>query len=142
MRDAGAAGEITGASREWQFGDEQPLDVVRTVRNAVLRTRPTFGTTPDPRSAAEDFEVVETERRIARAAVALLVDMSYSMELRGTWGEAKTTALALHSLVTHEVPAGRDRDHRVQRLRPGACHRARWSTTTGTGCRAPTCSTR
>jgi len=26
--------------------------------------------------------------------VALLVDMSYSMELRGTWGEAKTTALA------------------------------------------------
>ena len=38
MRDAGAAGEITGASREWRFGDEQPLDVVRTVRNAVLRT--------------------------------------------------------------------------------------------------------
>ncbi len=29
VRDAGAAGEVTGASREWQFGDEQPLDVVR-----------------------------------------------------------------------------------------------------------------
>src|SRR5437763_1198746 len=38
VADAGAAGELTGSSREWQFGDEQPLDVVRTVKNAVLRT--------------------------------------------------------------------------------------------------------
>jgi uncharacterized protein with von Willebrand factor type A (vWA) domain len=98
VRDAGAAGEVTGASREWRFGDEQPLDVVRTVRNAVLRTRGA-----DLTLAPEDFEVVETERR-ASAAVALLVDMSYSMELRGTWGEAKTTALALHALVTTKYP--------------------------------------
>ncbi|MEO6701819.1 MAG: VWA domain-containing protein [Jatrophihabitantaceae bacterium] len=107
VRDAGAAGEITGSSREWRFGDEQPLDVVRTVRNAVVRS----GAMPAGqqrarrpiRLAAEDFEVVETERRSA-AAVALLVDMSYSMELRGTWGEAKTTALALHSLVSTRFP--------------------------------------
>lgn len=98
VRDAGAAGEITGASREWRFGDEQPLDVVRTVRNAVLRNG---GGSID--LAPDDFEVVETERR-ASAAVALLVDMSYSMELRGTWGEAKTTALALHALVTTKYP--------------------------------------
>src|SRR5881227_980513 len=39
MHDAGAAGDPTGASRQWQFGDEQPIDVVRTVRNAVLRQR-------------------------------------------------------------------------------------------------------
>ncbi|MDQ1706574.1 MAG: hypothetical protein QOF18_2940, partial [Frankiaceae bacterium] len=38
MRDAGAAGDPTGATRAWQFGDEQPIDVVRTIRNAVLRT--------------------------------------------------------------------------------------------------------
>jgi uncharacterized protein with von Willebrand factor type A (vWA) domain len=100
VRDAGAAGEVTGASREWRYGDEQPLDVVRTVRNAVLRSS-SSGT--DLRLAAEDFEVVETERR-SSAAVALLVDMSYSMELRGTWGEAKTTALALHALVTTKYP--------------------------------------
>jgi uncharacterized protein with von Willebrand factor type A (vWA) domain len=98
VRDAGAAGEVTGASREWRFGDEQPLDVVRTVRNAVMRTG---GGRLDLQ--ADDFEVVETERR-ASAAIALLVDMSYSMELRGTWGEAKTTALALHSLVTTKYP--------------------------------------
>lgn len=101
VRDAGAAGEITGASREWRFGDEQPLDVVRSVRNAVLRGAGAGDR--DIRMQAEDFEVVETERR-ASAAIALLVDMSYSMELRGTWGEAKTTALALHSLVTTKYP--------------------------------------
>jgi uncharacterized protein with von Willebrand factor type A (vWA) domain len=36
--------------------------------------------------------------------VALLVDLSYSMALRGTWGAAKSTAMALHSLVTTRFP--------------------------------------
>jgi uncharacterized protein with von Willebrand factor type A (vWA) domain len=99
MRDAGAAGDPTGATRQWQFGDEQPFDVVRTVRNAVLRT----GSGTPVRIDVEDFEVVETERR-SGAAVALLVDLSYSMALRGTWAAAKTTALALHSLVTTRYP--------------------------------------
>ena len=109
VRDAGAAGETTGASRAWEFGDEQPLDVVRTVRNAVLRgggRSPSARLRHDPgrvRLQVEDFEVVETERRTS-AAVALLVDLSFSMELRGTWGTAKSTALALHSLVSTQYP--------------------------------------
>src|SRR6476620_21173 len=43
--DAGQAGELTGSSRPWQFGDEQPLDVVRTLTNAVRsgRVRPGSG---------------------------------------------------------------------------------------------------
>jgi uncharacterized protein with von Willebrand factor type A (vWA) domain len=64
----------------------------------VLRNGP--GTV---RLAVEDFEVVETERRTA-SAVCLLVDLSYSMALRGTWSSAKTTALALHSLITTRFP--------------------------------------
>jgi uncharacterized protein with von Willebrand factor type A (vWA) domain len=105
VADAGAAGELTGSSREWRFGDEQPLDVVRTVRNAVLRTagQPREEGQRAVRIAVEDFEVVETERRTG-AAVALLVDLSYSMALRGTWGAAKSTAMALHSLVTTQFP--------------------------------------
>jgi len=105
VTDAGAAGELTGASREWRFGDEQPLDVVRTVRNAVLRTagEPRPEGRRQVRIAVDDFEVVETERRTG-AAVALLVDLSYSMALRGTWGAAKSTAMALHSLVTTRFP--------------------------------------
>jgi uncharacterized protein with von Willebrand factor type A (vWA) domain len=97
MHDAGAAGDPTGATRKWEFGDEQPIDVVRTVRNAVLR-----GASP-LRLQVDDFEVVETERR-SGACVALLVDLSYSMALRGTWAAAKSTALALHTLVSTKYP--------------------------------------
>ncbi len=98
VTDAGAAGEPTGSSRGWEFGDTQPIDVVRTVRNAVRRSgRGAI------KLAVDDFEVVETERR-TRAAVALLVDLSYSMALNGTWGAAKSTALALHTLVTTKYP--------------------------------------
>ena len=105
VHDAGAAGDITGATRQWQFGDEQPLDVVRTVRNAVLRADSSraSGATSRLKLQVDDFEVVETERRTT-AAVALLVDLSFSMELRGTWGVAKQTTLALHSLVTTQFP--------------------------------------
>lgn len=100
LRDAGTGGEPTGATRAWQFGDEQPLDAVRTVGNAVHRSGPA---TP-VRLGVEDFEVAETERR-SQAAVCLLVDLSYSMLLRDAWGAAKQTALALHQLVTSRYPA-------------------------------------
>ena len=36
-RRAGAAGELTGATRPWQFGDTEPWNVTRTLTNAVLR---------------------------------------------------------------------------------------------------------
>jgi uncharacterized protein with von Willebrand factor type A (vWA) domain len=112
QRDAGQAGDYTGSTRPWSFGDEQAIDTPATVRNALLRTG-----LPAPRQAADgsgpsaprvrlsvsDFEVGETERR-ASAAVCLLVDLSYSMALRGTWGVAKQTALALHALVRSRYP--------------------------------------
>ncbi len=114
QRDAGQAGERTGATRPWQFGDEQAIDTPATVRNALLRDatairdRAAGGAgqddgLPKVRLSPEDFEVGETERRGA-AAVCLLVDLSYSMALRGTWGVAKQTALALHALVRSRYP--------------------------------------
>jgi uncharacterized protein with von Willebrand factor type A (vWA) domain len=98
--NAGSAGELTGSSRAWEFGDEQPLDVVRTVSNAIRRNGVS---TSGVRLHVDDFEVVETERRTS-AAVCLLVDLSWSMTLRGTWGIAKSTALALHSLMSTRFP--------------------------------------
>jgi len=101
-RDAGQAGELTGTTRPWEFGDEQPLDVPATVRNAIMH-----GGGQEKggriRLSAQDFEVAETERRTS-AVVSLLVDLSYSMQLRGTWGAAKQTALALHSLLRTKYP--------------------------------------
>jgi uncharacterized protein with von Willebrand factor type A (vWA) domain len=98
QRDAGQAGELTGTTRAWEFGDEQPIDVPTTVRNALLR-----GARAPVRLSARDFEVSETERRSA-AVVSLLVDLSYSMQLRGTWAAAKQTALALHALLRSRFP--------------------------------------
>ena len=51
----------------------------------------------------EDFEVAETERR-ASAAVALCVDLSFSMFADGRWGPMKQTALALSHLVATQFP--------------------------------------
>ena len=113
QRDAGQAGEYTGSTRPWRFGDEQSIDTAATVRNALLRGGlPARGQSRAPslearlprvRLSVSDFEVGETERR-ASAAVCLLVDLSYSMALRGTWGAAKQTALALHALVRSRYP--------------------------------------
>jgi uncharacterized protein with von Willebrand factor type A (vWA) domain len=92
----GSADEPTGASRPWTFGDELPLDAVRTVGNAVRRTGPSGA--GGVRLLVDDFEVVETERRTS-AAVALCVDLSFSMVQQGRWGPMKQTALALSHLV-------------------------------------------
>ncbi|MFD8501007.1 VWA domain-containing protein [Amycolatopsis sp. NPDC059657] len=94
---AGAAGEPTGSSRPWRFGDMQPWDVSRTVRNAVLRTASTGERRV--RLDFDDVEVIETEHR-ARAAVALCVDTSWSMVQEDRWLPMKRTALALHQLIT------------------------------------------
>ncbi|KAB1642328.1 VWA domain-containing protein [Gulosibacter chungangensis] len=175
-RHAGAAGEQTGASRPWEFGDSEPWDVGRTITNAIVRGAPDLRVAPQPnpdlrvtpqanpdlrvtpqanpdlrvapkgrieepppeggfdtvatlptqqttrtsqptkepprrtkeqprrttgpriRIEVGDVEVRETEAR-TRAAVALLVDTSYSMAAEGRWLPMKRTALALHQLV-------------------------------------------
>ena len=103
LRDAGAAGDLIGSSRRWRFGDEQPLDVVRTIGNAVRRRAGGATGTLPVRLEPEDFEVAETERR-ASAVVALCVDLSYSMFADGRWGPMKQTALALSHLVATQFP--------------------------------------
>jgi len=101
VRRTGAVGEPTGAHRAWAFGDEAPIDAVRTVQNAALRRAARGGD-----AAAlhpDDFEVQQTET-VTRAAIALLIDRSYSMAVNDTWGSAKTIALALHALTGTAYP--------------------------------------
>ena len=77
-RRSGAAGEATGATRPWAFGDTEAWSVPRTLLNAQLRRAG-----GDPRRLdVSDVEVVQTEQR-TRAAVALLVDTSWSMVAEG-----------------------------------------------------------
>ncbi len=99
LRQAGAAGERSGATREWAFGDTEPWDTTRTVLNSVTRA---VAEGRDPRLSVRldirDVEVTETEAR-TQAAVALLVDTSFSMAMDGRWVPMKRTALALHTLI-------------------------------------------
>ena len=48
LRRAGAAGEPCGGTRPWEFGDSEPWDVPRTVRNSVLRRAAARGGGPLP----------------------------------------------------------------------------------------------
>ncbi len=94
-RRAGAAGEPTGTSRPWAFGDTESWDVPRTLLNSTLRRAAGDRAVLD----VTDVEVVATEQR-SRAAVALCVDTSWSMVQDGRWLPMKRTALALHQLVS------------------------------------------
>jgi uncharacterized protein with von Willebrand factor type A (vWA) domain len=100
-RRAGAAGELTGATRPWEFGDTEPWNVTRTITNAVLRRAGAPGGQEpgDLRIAVDDVEVSETETR-TQAVVALLVDTSFSMVMENRWLPMKRTALALNQLVS------------------------------------------
>jgi uncharacterized protein with von Willebrand factor type A (vWA) domain len=101
-RDPGGSAEPTGATRPWRFGDAGQIAVQRTVFNAVLRE----GSGGVPALRPEDFELVEAEQR-TETATALLLDLSFSMPLRGHFVHAKRMALALHALIEGRYPHDR-----------------------------------
>jgi uncharacterized protein with von Willebrand factor type A (vWA) domain len=98
-RARGGQAEPTGQTRQWAFGDAEPISVQRTVYNAVVRSGP--GERVSLR--AEDFEVTETETR-PQTATALLLDLSFSMPLGGYWLPAKRMVLALDALIEGKYP--------------------------------------
>lgn len=98
-RRAGAAGELTGATRPWQFGDTEPWNVTRTLTNAVLRQAGAGLAELPMRISVDDVEISETETR-TQSAVALLVDTSFSMVMENRWLPMKRTALALNHLIS------------------------------------------
>jgi uncharacterized protein with von Willebrand factor type A (vWA) domain len=99
VRQAGGVAEPTGATRPWQFGESGQIAVQKTVFNAVVRQGPSA----HPRLHPDDFELVEAESR-TEAATVLLLDLSFSMPLRGHWVPAKRMALALHALIEGRYP--------------------------------------
>ncbi len=101
-RDPGGAAEPTGATRPWRFGDSGQIAVQRSVYNAIVR-RGAEGDEGPLRLRAEDLELVEAEQR-TETATALLLDLSFSMPLRGHFVHAKKMALALHALIEGRYP--------------------------------------
>jgi uncharacterized protein with von Willebrand factor type A (vWA) domain len=74
-------------------------DTANATRVAPARQAGTGVAEPPLRISVDDVEISETETR-TQAAVALLVDTSFSMVMENRWLPMKRTALALHHLVS------------------------------------------
>ena len=99
-RHAGAAGDLSGATRavgvrRHRAVGRHPHDHQRGRPHGRRRRRRRRRCG----SRIDDVEVSETEAR-TQAAVALLVDTSFSMAMDGRWVPMKRTALALHQLIS------------------------------------------
>jgi uncharacterized protein with von Willebrand factor type A (vWA) domain len=97
--EEGRFGERQETTRPYEYGDPFHLHMPRTIRNALLRNGPSLPVQLQP----EDFEIYRSEL-ITSTATAMLVDLSWSMALRGSFQAAKKVALALHQLITSQYP--------------------------------------
>ncbi|MCY4638734.1 MAG: VWA domain-containing protein [Chloroflexi bacterium] len=96
---AGRHGERTDDTKPYEFGDPFHLHIERTVMNALERSGPS---TP-VRLAADDFAIYRSEQ-LTQTATVMMVDLSWSMALRGSFQAAKKVALALHNLIGSQYP--------------------------------------
>jgi uncharacterized protein with von Willebrand factor type A (vWA) domain len=97
--EAGRHGERLDESKPYEFGDPFQLDMRRTIMNALEREGRGAPVHLDP----EDFEVYRTEI-VTTTATVLMVDLSWSMALRGSFQAAKKVALALQNLIRTLYP--------------------------------------
>lgn len=99
LPEEGRFGDALEQTKPYEYGDPFHLHMPRTIRNAIDRDGP-----KTPVSLRyDDFEIHRAER-LTSTATAMLVDLSWSMALRGSFQAAKKVALALHNLVTSQFP--------------------------------------
>lgn len=106
LPEQGRFGDRVEDTKVHEYGDPFNLHMARTLQNALRRRGP--GT--PVQLAPEDFEIYRNET-VTRTATVMLVDLSWSMELRGAFPAAKKVAMALNNLITSAYP--RDSFHVV-----------------------------
>jgi len=99
LPEEGRFGERLEQTKAYEFGDPFHLHMPRTIRNAIDRDGPGMPI----HLQHDDFEIYRSEL-ITSTATAMLVDLSWSMALRGSFQAAKKVALALHNLITSRFP--------------------------------------
>jgi uncharacterized protein with von Willebrand factor type A (vWA) domain len=112
-------------TRRYRYGDPLSVDVVRTLKNAMVR-----GSVSPINVHPDDFEIMETVHSTTSSTV-LLLDMSWSMSWEGRFAAAKRVALAMESLIRTRFP----RDYfsvvgfytRATELRPADLPEASWN---------------
>ncbi|MCL0042844.1 VWA domain-containing protein [Dehalococcoidia bacterium] len=103
VHSQGLFGDLTeDDTKIYEFGDPFHLNMVRTVKNSVLRE----GLGTPLQLKPEDFEVVR-EEQMTQSATVIMLDQSRSMAVSGSFDAAKKVSLALHTLIKSQFP----RDH-------------------------------
>lgn len=99
LPEEGRFGERLEESKAYEFGDPFHLHMPKTLRNALDREGPGAPV----KLKLEDFEIYRSEF-ITQTSTVLMVDLSWSMALRGSFQSAKKVAMALHNLITSAYP--------------------------------------
>jgi len=99
LRERGIGGDRADETKKYEFGDPFHLNLGQTVMNAVLREGPEVPLRLDK----DDFEVFRSEQ-LTQTATVMMLDLSWSMALRGSFQAAKKVALALNNLIRSQFP--------------------------------------
>jgi len=94
LRDPGTGSERSDDTKKYEFGDPFHLALDKTLMNALQREGPGVPVRLDK----QDFETYRAEQ-ITQTATVMMVDLSWSMALRGSFQAAKKVALALNNLI-------------------------------------------
>ena len=95
VADPGRGVERSDDTKAYEFGDPFHLHLEKTIMNALKRD----GAQMPVRLQRDDFEVWRSEQ-LSQTTTVLMVDLSWSMALRGSFQAAKKVALALQNLIT------------------------------------------
>jgi uncharacterized protein with von Willebrand factor type A (vWA) domain len=95
VSDPGRGVERSEDTKPYEFGDPFHLHLEKTIMNALRRE----GATIPVQLEKGDFEVWKSEQ-LTQTATVMMVDLSWSMALRGSFQAAKKVALALQNLIS------------------------------------------
>jgi uncharacterized protein with von Willebrand factor type A (vWA) domain len=102
QRDNGQGGERADETKKYEFGDPFHLHLEETIMNGIAREGPQVPV----RLEKDDFQIYKSET-LTTTATVLMLDLSWSMALRGSFQAAKKVALALHNLIRTQFPKDR-----------------------------------
>ena len=145
QHDAGQAGDLTGSTRPWQFGDDLAIDAAATVRSALLRggaaacpgrpgpppgcgCRPRTSRSRKPNAGPRPPCACSSTCRTRWHSAAPGERPSRRRWPCTRWSAAGSRRMPSRSSASPTTPA--------------SCARPTWPGSAGTWCRAPTCITR
>jgi uncharacterized protein with von Willebrand factor type A (vWA) domain len=99
LQERGIGGDRTDETKKYEFGDAFHLHLGETIMNAVFREGPSLPVRLDK----DDFEVYRSQQ-LTQTATVMMLDLSWSMALRGSFQAAKKVALALNNLIRTQFP--------------------------------------